>query len=279
MKPLRPPSPVQSAEPRAPTLGAKPATPAPAGGEEARAPSSYQVTITNVPDGYTLEAVAVGGDAPGARPLGNNVSRLPAVVASGRATVGVPRRKTDVQVFTCATRKTVYMTFTSHSDEGDGVLEEDWTYPTCDRKVFTNVFIETAPLRTGGTAPSPGQGQTTPAPTAVLSDLMDTSVAVVDMNMNVQQGSISGTITDSAGAVIAGAEVCLSNPSTGSTRLARSDEEGVYRFTSLGPGTYTVTPPDARGRRRSRHRRAVSFPTPGRMSASCSRPRNGLLPR
>lgn len=55
------------------------------------------------------------------------------------------------------------------------------------------------------------------------------------------RGSISGTITDSSGAIIAGAEVVLLSKATGVTLHTTSSSGGVYTFVSLNPGVYQVT--------------------------------------
>src|SRR5260370_9266059 len=57
-----------------------------------------------------------------------------------------------------------------------------------------------------------------------------------------EAGAISGTVTDSTGAVLPGVAVILSNPGTiGGSQQAVSDERGPYQFTKLVPsGTYSV---------------------------------------
>lgn len=57
------------------------------------------------------------------------------------------------------------------------------------------------------------------------------------------QGSarIAGTITDPAGAVITGANVTLTEVSTGSARKMQTSSEGSYVFLDLPPGTYTLS--------------------------------------
>ncbi len=52
--------------------------------------------------------------------------------------------------------------------------------------------------------------------------------------------SLQGTVTDSTGAVVQGAQIKLTNSSTGVSQNARSDAQGVYRFVSLAPGPYMV---------------------------------------
>src|SRR5947207_4529869 len=54
-------------------------------------------------------------------------------------------------------------------------------------------------------------------------------------------GEILGTIHDSAGLVVPGAQIIVTNNSTGQTVSARSNATGDYLALSLTPGTYTVT--------------------------------------
>ncbi len=53
--------------------------------------------------------------------------------------------------------------------------------------------------------------------------------------------SVSGTITDSSGAVITGASVKIHNNGTGADRTVSADGSGVYHATLLPVGTYTLT--------------------------------------
>src|SRR5215471_15385931 len=55
-----------------------------------------------------------------------------------------------------------------------------------------------------------------------------------------QLATIFGTITDSTGAVIAKAQVTVSNTNTGLKRVGLSDLEGQYHLAGLPPGMYTV---------------------------------------
>ena len=54
-------------------------------------------------------------------------------------------------------------------------------------------------------------------------------------------GRISGTVTDSSGAVIPNAAVTVTNNATNLVRTAVTDESGYYTVTNLPVGTYTVT--------------------------------------
>jgi hypothetical protein len=53
-------------------------------------------------------------------------------------------------------------------------------------------------------------------------------------------GSISGTVTDPAGAVIPGVTVTLTNVGTGEGKTGTTDSSGFYQFVSLAPGNYAL---------------------------------------
>jgi hypothetical protein len=56
-----------------------------------------------------------------------------------------------------------------------------------------------------------------------------------------QTASLTGTVTDATGAILPGATVTVSGEALiGGTRVAVSDENGVYRFPALPPGVYKV---------------------------------------
>jgi Carboxypeptidase regulatory-like domain len=55
------------------------------------------------------------------------------------------------------------------------------------------------------------------------------------------RGSVSGLVTDPAGAVVAGAKVVLLNQATGVTQHTVTSSAGLYTFISLNPGVYQVT--------------------------------------
>ena len=54
-------------------------------------------------------------------------------------------------------------------------------------------------------------------------------------------GSISGTVKDAQGAVVAGATVRLQNELTGVELTVQSDSSGFYNFPSIAIGTYDVS--------------------------------------
>src|SRR4051812_42849992 len=55
------------------------------------------------------------------------------------------------------------------------------------------------------------------------------------------RGSISGTVTDSTGAVVAKAAITITNEATNVPQSATSSDAGVYTVNYLIPGLYTVT--------------------------------------
>ena len=54
-------------------------------------------------------------------------------------------------------------------------------------------------------------------------------------------GSIYGTITDSTGAILPGADVTIKSVETGLTHARKSDSQGNYTFPTVVPGDYTVS--------------------------------------
>lgn len=54
-------------------------------------------------------------------------------------------------------------------------------------------------------------------------------------------GTITGTVTDPAGAVIAGANVEVLNQGVGTTRRTVTNNEGIYLVPTIEPGIYTIT--------------------------------------
>ena len=55
------------------------------------------------------------------------------------------------------------------------------------------------------------------------------------------RAGIQGTVTDNAGAIVAGATVTLTNKDTNQTQQTTTSDDGFYRFSGLAPGSYTVT--------------------------------------
>jgi len=55
-----------------------------------------------------------------------------------------------------------------------------------------------------------------------------------------QTGSIQGTVTDSVGAVVQGAEVTVKNLGSNAVRSATSSGTGAYSIPTLAPGMTTL---------------------------------------
>ncbi len=53
-------------------------------------------------------------------------------------------------------------------------------------------------------------------------------------------GSISGTVRDERGDVVAGAQVTLTNPGTNASRMVTASNEGIFQFVQVPPGAYDV---------------------------------------
>ncbi len=66
-----------------------------------------------------------------------------------------------------------------------------------------------------------------------------TSSAPVALGQDVK-GSVRGTVTDEQGAAVPGAEVTVSDDSTGFSRSATTGSDGVYNFPDLPLGTFKI---------------------------------------
>jgi hypothetical protein len=66
-------------------------------------------------------------------------------------------------------------------------------------------------------------------------------LAIEAAAQSLTSGDITGTLTDPSGAVVTNATVTLKNNQTGSTQSHPSNAQGVYRFSLLAPGSYTVS--------------------------------------
>ena len=60
-------------------------------------------------------------------------------------------------------------------------------------------------------------------------------------NAQTSRGTVSGTVTDTNNAVVAGATITLTNTQTTVTRTTTTNNEGFYRFDAVDLGNYTVT--------------------------------------
>jgi len=58
---------------------------------------------------------------------------------------------------------------------------------------------------------------------------------------NIVTGGVTGTVTDPSGGIIANATVTLKNAATGESNVATTNDSGIYLFSFLKPGDYTLT--------------------------------------
>jgi len=66
------------------------------------------------------------------------------------------------------------------------------------------------------------------------------SLSFVPVHAQVDQGSITGTVTDASGAVVRGAKVILTNEGTGASLTMTTPADGLYRFSPVRIGSYKL---------------------------------------
>src|ERR1043166_848670 len=54
-------------------------------------------------------------------------------------------------------------------------------------------------------------------------------------------GTLRGTVTDVNGAVVSGATVTITNDATGAQQTKQTTGDGIFEFSKLSPGNYTIT--------------------------------------
>ena len=73
-----------------------------------------------------------------------------------------------------------------------------------------------------------------------LAALVMIWISALSVQAQSSYGAITGTVTDTSGAVVAGAEVTLVNLGTNEAKTAQSGTSGEYRFVNLVPSNYKV---------------------------------------
>ncbi|HVJ05115.1 MAG TPA: carboxypeptidase regulatory-like domain-containing protein [Candidatus Saccharimonadales bacterium] len=84
------------------------------------------------------------------------------------------------------------------------------------------------------------------------------------------RGSIQGTVTDSTGSAIVGAQVRVFSPSTGFSRSLTTNERGEYQTSELPLGTYSITVEKTGFRTTTLNQIPVSVGSPARADAKLS---------
>src|ERR1051326_7705141 len=74
-----------------------------------------------------------------------------------------------------------------------------------------------------------------------LRTLLSISFAFMAVTSFAQSGSISGTVKDSSGALVSGAQVTARNLDTNLTRTTVTNGAGVYSIVELPVGNYEIT--------------------------------------
>jgi hypothetical protein len=77
----------------------------------------------------------------------------------------------------------------------------------------------------------------------LLSVVTAATIAILiatPMSAQMAAGEITGSVTDSSGAVISGATITLVHPNTNTQRVTKTNNAGVYDVPALLPGTYNV---------------------------------------
>ena len=67
------------------------------------------------------------------------------------------------------------------------------------------------------------------------------ALSVMPLAAQVDSGSITGTVSDPSGAVVSGAKVTLTNQDTSATLSVTTSSDGLYNFTPVRIGNYTLT--------------------------------------
>jgi hypothetical protein len=74
----------------------------------------------------------------------------------------------------------------------------------------------------------------------LVSWLLITSFSPAAMSQTAGTGALTGTITDSSGAVVPNATCTLTSVDTGQMRTATTAADGAYKFNLLPPGNYSM---------------------------------------
>lgn len=75
----------------------------------------------------------------------------------------------------------------------------------------------------------------------VLAVLFVSMCGALAFAQSTTEGAIGGTVYDTSGAVVGGANIVIHNNGTNAEQTIKSDASGYYRATGLQPGSYTVT--------------------------------------
>jgi uncharacterized surface anchored protein len=74
----------------------------------------------------------------------------------------------------------------------------------------------------------------------IFASLLAVAVSVGAAVAQTSKGAVAGTVKDSSGAVIPGANVTIISENQGFSRSMTTDDSGAYFFEALQPGTYKI---------------------------------------
>lgn len=77
--------------------------------------------------------------------------------------------------------------------------------------------------------------------TLMFASMLILPLIAIPASAQATTGGLNGSVTDQTGAVIADADVTAKNNATGIVTKSRSNAEGIYSFSRLLPGAYTLT--------------------------------------
>ena len=106
-----------------------------------------------------------------------------------------------------------------------------------------SMSFSTVAYAQGGSSDGPTRstdGKTVDAIVAVQKLENDKQGEITESVSPVSNGTIEGTVTDSAGAVISGANITVVNIETQDSRLIVSNDDGFYKTESLAAGKYSI---------------------------------------
>ena len=75
---------------------------------------------------------------------------------------------------------------------------------------------------------------------SLLAIAVFTTLGVRPLQAQVDTGSITGTVTDSTGAVVGGAKVTLTNEGTAASLSTMTGSDGGYKFSPVRVGSYKI---------------------------------------
>src|SRR3954471_21501919 len=80
----------------------------------------------------------------------------------------------------------------------------------------------------------------------ILSIFLKSLIVIVAMCFTLTasaqyRAGLQGTVTDTQGGAVSGATVTLTNKAINQNRQTTTNEDGVYRFSALPPGSYSLT--------------------------------------